>query len=184
MNGASRRFIVISLMIVIVTVLLGVAVTSALGAVNETDVHQNSKSYQTKTCNDCHDKYSTVSGGAGGWWDAHRRHFVSVFLNFADNQGGVDAYGCAKCHQETTPPTYYEGNASVTKPDAANELNREVRPGVCRECHGMFRKTKHKFDGVEYDYVALRTDCISCHNPDGPGLDPEIAHGATPLEAS
>ena len=121
---------------------------------------------------------------AGGWWDAHRRHFLSVFLNFADNQGGVDAYGCAKCHQETTPPAYYEGNVSVTNLDAVNELSREVRPGVCLECHGMFRKTKHKFDGIEYDYVALRIECTSCHNPDGPGLDPEIAHGAAPLESS
>ncbi len=183
MNGASRRFIAISLIIIIVAVLSGVAVTSALGAVNETKVHQNSKDYQSKTCNDCHDYLSRNESTDRQYLAAHRRHFLSVFLNFFDSQGGVD-YGCAKCHQETTPPTYYEGNTSVTKPDAENELNREVRPGVCIECHGMFRTTKHKFDGVEYDYVALRTECTSCHNPDGPGLRPEDAHGAAPLESS
>ena len=58
----------ICLMIAVAALALGSAMTSALGAISETDVHQNSKNYDSKTCNDCHDRYSTVSGGAGGWW--------------------------------------------------------------------------------------------------------------------
>ncbi len=143
--------------------------------------------------------------GSGNVGAAHKRHFKSVFMNFASNYtvgNPADdiSYGCAKCHQLSVLGQRaafveknngkitdvivgqgfgqdVEGDISYNRPDPYNVARKQVNTEFCRQCHGTFPKSKHQ----DIDYAADSPRiCITCHKDGGMGLAPEIAHGAGP----
>lgn len=80
--------------------------------------HQESKDISNVACRSCHGKVvDAAAGTSGNVLNAHKRHAMSVFLNFASNYvpGNPAAdisMGCAKCHQATV---YGDDEADVQK---------------------------------------------------------------------
>ena len=103
-----KAIILIALVALIVPILLGYS-SSFLGAHphNYVDEHADSKSYNNSECVACHT--TLVENGrdteGGNTTGAHRKHFLTVFLNFVNNYSDTptitETFGCAWCHQRT-----------------------------------------------------------------------------------
>ncbi len=178
---------------------------------NLQEIHENTKNFSNKVCMSCHAKLINVGAGtSGNLPGAHKRHTMSVFLNFASNYtvgspANDTSYGCGKCHQLSVYGQReamverngdggltniilgsgfgadLEGDISYNRPDPYNVARRQVNAQFCRQCHGQYPKSKHVIDGVEQDYGNESPRiCVTCHKDGGEGLPPDIAHGAGP----
>ncbi len=101
----------LGLLLLVMPLLFGYAAFVGADAPNLTDLHANSKDVSNTLCRSCHQNVTGAAAGTNGnLLNSHKRHFMSVFLNFGSNYvdpaiiGGPGAdvsSGCAKCHQET-----------------------------------------------------------------------------------
>lgn len=157
MRSHLKILLVVGLLALMMPFLLGYLAGPGVAAhPNTIGDHANSKNITNETCNGCHDRMVTNEGN-GTYAGAHRRHFVSAFLNFIGTDPSADK-GCGKCHEETVygGNSYleresfaglgsgYEGDLSYADTDTPNGGNfvraarKQVKPDVCESCHGKF----------------------------------------------
>lgn len=154
--------------------------------------HQDSNSIDNSACNNCHDKTAEDPSTDAQYPGAHRRHLLSAKLNFWDkNNDPSSSYGCGKCHEETVYGgvraykdlsgnliikydalgSGYEGDLSYADTDTPNAtssanfkraIRKQVKPGVCRSCHGKFNTDVAQHNGVD----PKNPSCINsgCHD--------------------
>ncbi len=160
-----KAIMLIATLALIVPVLLGYT-SSIIGATSHNQVltHSNSKAYTNADCVNCHTTLTengrdTEGGNIPG---AHRKHFLSVFLNFVNNYSTTPtttaSYGCAQCHEETVFDGVGISNAwTGAKGDGTGmgqglegdlsghttvatvtipPIRKQVDPAVCLDCHG------------------------------------------------
>jgi len=160
-----KAIMLVGLLILIVPILLGYT-SSIIGAShdNNVDRHADSKSYSNSQCVACHTTL-TENGretDGGNTTGAHRKHFLSVFLNFVNNYSeapvSTASNGCAKCHNATVLDGVGISNA-WTGASGTNlgwgqglegdlsghttvdtwtipPIRNNVDPAICLDCHG------------------------------------------------
>jgi hypothetical protein len=129
-------------------VLLGVVIAyisvSVAGSINVIDKHKNAatNAINNTECLSCHDNILVQTSPANSTTDpqlsGHKRHFMTVFLNFANNVatglgGGTNDRGCVKCHPKT----------DINDSGGYSEVfsRKQVDPQLCLKCHGKFKAT-------------------------------------------
>lgn len=203
-----KTIVVVGLLALLIPVLLGYVATTGAVSSNTTADHANSKNINNSQCNGCHAYLSYVQTGAGGESNAHRRHFLTVFLNFANNYYVTDpvndtSYGCARCHQETA--LGYEGDISYignseTSPTtvtvASNPARKLVSSDFCERCHGQFNLFSLTSTPTAHSLVATESGgkikitsntCVAtgaCHISVGTGKSGALAHGSGPFSST
>ena len=189
MRNQLKLLMVVGLLALMMPLLFGAL--SSVGASNSDIVadHADSKNIDNATCNGCHDPNeldpndAEVSG-------AHRRHFLSAFLNFYGNPPSGST-GCGDCHEESVYGggvgeglgSGYEGDlsyATAETTDAAQAYGRDarkgVKPDVCESCHGQFLSSL-----AGHASVTVENSCVStgsCHVSAGTGGDAATEHSA------
>src|SRR3972149_10337151 len=100
MRSHLKILMVVGLLTLMMPLLL-VYLAGPIGAAHPNTIgdHANSKNITNETCNGCHDIANRLPNDATRP-NAHRRHFVSAFLNFWTNNPSVDK-GCGRGHRET-----------------------------------------------------------------------------------
>ncbi len=112
----------LGLLLLVMPLLFGYIATTGAQAPNLANLHENSKDVSNTLCRSCHVNVANAAAGTtGNLLNVHKRHNLSVFLNFASNfvdtatVGGPGAdisSGCARCHQETV---YGDNEAAVQR---------------------------------------------------------------------
>lgn len=193
-----KTIVVVGLLALLIPVLLGYVATTGAVSSNTTKQHAESKNVDNKTCNGCHDYLANPQTGAGGDQNAHRRHFVTGFLNFANNYAANPltdtSYGCAKCHMESNMARVYENDTSYnTTASAYNVTSKQVRPDWCQRCHGQFVGSPSA-SATAHGGLTTASTCVTstCHTIGGGsgkddatfGGDPLVVHGSGPLSST
>lgn len=196
MRSYLKILLVVGLLMLMMPLLLGyLAGPSVATHPNAVGDHANSKDITNETCNGCHDIGNRLPNDATKP-NAHRRHFVSAFLNFWTNDPSVDK-GCGRCHEESVygGNAYYSGqsyaglgsglegdlsytdNNSPSTPDSARAARKQVKPDVCESCHGQFNSAAHGGNLVQTD----PNGCVvagTCHADAGTGGAAADVHDA------
>ena len=110
----------LGLLLLVMPLLFGYAAFVGADAPNLTNLHANSKDVSNTLCRSCHQNVTGAAAGTNGnLLNSHKRHFMSVFLNFGSNYVNVAggpgqdvSSGCARCHQETI---YSDQEAAVQR---------------------------------------------------------------------
>lgn len=188
-----KTVMVVGLLVLLVPLLLSY-VGGVSGANNQLYVglHQDSNSITNAACNNCHDKTAEDPSTDAQYPGAHRRHLISAKLNFWNNDP-ANSYGCGKCHEETVyggASAYkdnsgnlkinydalgsnYEGDLSYADTDTPNTnsspnfkraVRKQVKPGVCRSCHGKFNTDVTAHTGVDPKNPSCKNS--GCHDND------------------
>jgi len=199
MRSHLKILMVVGLLALMMPLLLGyLAGPSAATHPNTTGDHATSKTMTNSTCSGCHDPNAWYNSSVAS--NAHRRHFLSAFLNFATNNPDVDK-GCGRCHEESiyggnayeANKSYagmgsgLEGDLSYTDNNAPSTAaftrvaRKQVKADVCQSCHGQFNKDAVGHGGVNLAQTNPNGCVVSpsgCHTSAGTGGDPTVVHDA------
>lgn len=166
-----KMIVVVGLIALLVPILLGYVAITGASHRNLIREHEFSKNYTNDTCTaaGCHTTLTKNESKDVQNLAAHRRHFLTVFLNFAKNYvtgapPSATSYGCGKCHGRTPYGggvgaglgSGYEGDVSYSwdssettaaDPNSTptvssymgNVARKLVNPQFCRTCHGDFK---------------------------------------------
>ena len=101
MRSHLKVLLVVGLLTLMMPLLFGyLAGPSGAAHPNTVSDHANSKTITNATCNNCHDRMTTNETSNANYAAAHRRHFVSAFLNFIESTSTA-GNGCGRCHDTT-----------------------------------------------------------------------------------
>lgn len=189
MKNLFKLLMVVGLLAIMLPMLFGVLGPVGAGPTEIVKDHADSKNIDNATCIGCHDP-NELDPNDAAYAGAHRRHFMSAFLNFYD----VDqtSKGCGRCHIESVYGggvgeglgSGYEGDLSYASTGTENAdferaANKQVKPDVCETCHGQFSPNGHSG-------VSTNQGCVkgTCHVSGGSGGDAETKHAVASVGSS
>jgi len=204
-----KAIILIALVALIVPILLGYS-ASFLGAAgnNYVNLHANSKNLVNSQCMACHNTLTQTGRETegGDTIGAHRKHFLTVFLNFVNNYSTTPtttaSNGCAWCHQNTVFDGFgtaspwtgsrgthlgmgqgYEGDLSGnTTVTFSSPIRKNVDPLVCLDCHGTATNppTHDAWLNGSTGSIDNCGEVTNCHDSSGPaGVRIQDAHDSS-----
>ena len=205
MKVSGKKVIMLAVLAVSVSLVLAFmgGVAAAATGTSLLDSHRETSGMTSEACINCHPQVMTENSldpdfsgdGSMKGIGAHRRHFLSVFLNFVGNYSLTSSTnGCGKCHVETaltgtfndaagapgSKHNSYEGDTSYTTTDTVGTVIRKsVRPSTCVTCHGGYQTVSSPVAHTVANTKDNPRGCMNgtCHDGTN-GTTPAVAHGA------